>query len=103
MTATTPPDDNSRRRQLVVAVFALAILIPSMLGFVAKFVEFFQTFRSEADGAFAITPMVNYLLATVGFLCLLIWASVNGMFQDIERPKHTMLDREHGLDRGRLE
>jgi hypothetical protein len=80
--------------------FAAAILIPSMLGFGAKFIEFVHTFRGETGGAFAITPIVNYMLASLGFLCLLAWATLNGMFHDVEQPKHTMLDRERELDRG---
>ena len=89
----------SKRRAVVTLVFAVVILIPSMLGFAAKFLEFINTFQSESAGAFAITPMVNYLLASLGFLFLLIWATMNGMFHDIEKPKHTMLEREESLNR----
>ena len=92
--------NSARLRTWVLWGFAIMILAPSMLGFVAKFLEFINTFRGEADGAFAITPMVNYLLATLGFLSLLFWASMNGMFRDIEAPKETMLQRENDLDRG---
>ena len=42
------------------------------------------------NGAFAITPMVNYLLASLGFLCLLLWATRNGMFRDIESAKERL-------------
>lgn len=86
------------RAHWVTLVFAIIILVPSMLGFVTKFIEFVHTFRDDAQGAFAITPMVNYLLASLGFLCLLIWATVNGMFHDMEQPKHVMLRRELMLD-----
>ena len=58
---------------------SVAILVPSMAGFVMKFIEFMRTFQGETDGAFAITPMLNYLLASLGFFCLLIWATFNGM------------------------
>ena len=80
-----------------MAMFAVVILVPSLLGFVAKFIEFANTFRGEADGAFAITPMVNYLLASLGFR-MSIWATYNGMFHDMEQPKYTMLERERQLD-----
>jgi nitrogen fixation-related uncharacterized protein len=89
----------SRRKTMVTLAFAVIILIPSMLGFGAKFLEFIHTFRSQSDGAFAITPMVNYLLASLGFLCMFIWATLNGMFRDLERPKEIMLERERELDR----
>ena len=80
-------------------VFAVIFLAPSMFGFVTKFIEFVRTFRGSSDGVFAITPMVNYLLASMGFLCLLVWAACNGMFLDIEQPKVTMLETEQALDR----
>jgi hypothetical protein len=90
--------NKSRTRAIVTLALAVLILVPSMLGFVAKFSEFIQTFRGETGGVFAITPMVNYLLASLGFLCLLFWAAFNGMFHDIEKPKYTMLERENELD-----
>jgi hypothetical protein len=70
-----------------------------MLGFAAKFIEFMHTFGGDTEGVFAITPMVNYLLASLGFFCMLLWATVNGMFRDVERPKETMLERDAALDR----
>ena len=63
-----------------------------------KGLDYIHTFQGASDGAFAITPMVNYLLASAGFFCLLVWATVNGMFQDIEQPKHTMLEHDAALD-----
>ena len=77
---------------------AIAILIPSMYGFIGKFIEFVQIYRGESGGAFAVAPMLNYLLASGGFLLLLLWATMNGMFHDIEQPKYTLLDRERQLD-----
>ena len=88
----------SSRAQWVTLGFALLILTPSMVGFVMKFAEFIHTFRGDSQGAFAITPMVNYLLASLGFLCLLLWAAINGMFHDMEKPKRIMLQQEMMLD-----
>jgi len=82
----------------VTIVFAVLILIPSMLGFVMKFSELVNLSEGDVDGGFAITPVVNYLLASLGFLCLLAWAAFNGMFTDLEAPKHWMLENEHELD-----
>ena len=82
----------------ITLAFAIVILTPSMIGFVMKFSEFIHTFQGDTQGAFAITPMVNYLLASLGFLCLLLWAATNGAFRDMEAPKHTMLRRELQLD-----
>ena len=88
----------SQTRSILTAIFAVVILVPSMLGFVAKFIELVHTLRTSPDGAFTVTPMLNYLLASLGFLCLLLWATFNGMFYDLERPKHVMLDQERQLD-----
>jgi len=90
---------SNRRRHWVTVLMAIAILLPSMWGFGSKFVEFVLTFRGESDGVFAITPILNYLLASLGFLMLLLWATWNGMFHDIEKPKYTMLETEQQLDR----
>ena len=87
-----------RARQAITIVLALAILIPSLWGFGNKFVEFVTLYRGDVDGAFAISPIVNYLLASLGFLCLFCWAALHGMFDDIERPKRMMLDNEQQLD-----
>jgi hypothetical protein len=83
----------------MTAIFALVILIPSMLGFIAKFIEFIAVFRGQGEGSFAVTPMVNYLLATTGFFCLFGWALLHGMFREIEAPKQRMLETEEWLDR----
>jgi len=95
--AAKPP----RLRTVVLITMSVLILVPSMIGFVMKFIEFIRTFTSGGGGEFAITPMLNYLLASMGFLCLLIWAARNGMFHDIERPKYRMLEIEEQLDRPR--
>ena len=91
--------NNSRTKTIVLIVMSIVILVPSMAGFVMKFIEFIHTFKAESDGAFAITPMLNYLLASLGFFCLLIWAVANGMFHDIESPKHRMLEIDEILDK----
>ena len=80
-------------------VVPLVILVPSMIGFGMKFIEFIAVFRGDAEGAFAVAPILNYLLASAGFLLLFSWAAANGMFHNIEQPKQTMLDNEALLDR----
>lgn len=85
-------------RIIVTAVLALLILVPSMLGFADKFRQLIILCQGNTDGAFAITPVVNYLLASFGFFCLLCWAALNGMFRDVEKPKRQMLETEAMLD-----
>jgi len=82
----------------VTVVFGVLILIPSMLGFVMKFGELMALTEGAEDGGFAITPVINYLLASAGFFFLLLWAAINGMFRDLERPKYLMLENERELD-----
>ena len=92
--------------RVLMILLALGILVPSLWGFGTKLLEFVALARGEADGAFAVTPLANYLLASSGFLLLFFWAALNGMFHDIERPKYTMLENEEWLeqhyDSGRL-
>ncbi len=89
---------SARFRSVVTLLLAVVILVPSLWGFGTKFLELVSLVRGDVDGAFAITPVVNYLLASLGFLCLFGWAAAHGMFHDIERPKHTMLQNEALLD-----
>lgn len=79
-------------------LFALAVLLPSLYGFGTKFLEFIALFRGDVDGAFAITPILNYLLASLGFLLLFGWAALGGMFRNVEQPKYSMLENEAWLD-----
>lgn len=97
MSSTTAP--TQRRVYIATAILGVLILIPSMLGFVNKLLEFKHVVEGNADGAFALTPIVNYLFASLGFLSLLVWSAFHGMFRDIEAPKQVMLEREALLDR----
>jgi hypothetical protein len=90
----------ARRRRIILFVLAIAVLGPSLYGFGTKFLEFIALYRGDVEGAFAITPILNYLLATLGFVCLFAWAALAGMFRDVEGPKWTMLENEALLDRG---
>ncbi|MFO1041654.1 MAG: hypothetical protein U0941_07710 [Planctomycetaceae bacterium] len=94
-TAAVP---KNRRHHLITALLALAVLTPSLYGFAGKFIEFIHIYRGESDGVFAITPILNYLLASVGFFCLFCWAMMQGMFHNVEGPKQVMLDNEARLD-----
>jgi len=89
------------RRRVLGLLLAAVILIPSLLGFGNKFIELVRIYRGDADGAFAVAPITNYILASTGFLLLFFWAAANGMFRDIERPKYSMLENERRLDNPR--
>lgn len=57
----------------------------------------FTTTEAE-DGGFAVAPILNYLLVSLGFLLLFLAAIAQGMFRDIEQPKRDLLVREQFLD-----
>ena len=77
---------------------AAVFIVPGAYGFINKFAEFYHTLRSDPEGSFTILPMLTYLAVAAGFICLLIWAILHGMFHDIERPKYTMLENEEKLN-----
>ena len=79
-------------------VFTLLVLVPTILGFINKFLDLLVVMQGDEEGAFALTPVFNYLLATAGFLCLLFWTAAQGAFQDINRPSHDMFENEQRLD-----
>ena len=104
---TTPPSEStgvvtSRRDRsfawTLTIVFGVVILLPCLVGFVIKFRELLALTNAPEDGGFSITPVINYLLASAGFFFLLLWAALNGMFSDLERPKYLMLENERELD-----
>lgn len=79
-------------------IFALLILIPCFVAFSNKLREFIMLYRGQVDGVFAISPIVNYLLASLGFFFLFWWGICNGMFSRMEEPKRDFLEQEWKLD-----
>ncbi len=86
-----------RPRPWVTVVLAVIILVPALIGFGTKFREFLLLVGDE-DGAFTVMPILNYLLVSLGFLVLFLWAILHGMFHDVEKPKILMLLNERRLD-----
>jgi hypothetical protein len=85
---------------------ALAVsffLVPAGVGFTVKYLDLLILFGSGEEGAFAVVPIMNYLLSSLGFFMLFFWAVRHGMFRDIEKVKHTMLDTENKLDKAEAE
>ncbi len=79
-------------------LFATLVLVPTILGFANKLLDLVLVVQGDEDGAFAVTPIVNYLLATAGFLCLFVWTATQGAFQNLDEPSHSMMENEHRLD-----
>ncbi|GIX05553.1 MAG: hypothetical protein KatS3mg114_1422 [Planctomycetaceae bacterium] len=92
---------STRRSRWLFRLVATLILAPTILGFGQKFVDLWWVLQGDADGMFALTPVVNYLLATAGFVCLLLWTAAQGAFTEIDRPCRDMFAREQWLDRPR--
>jgi nitrogen fixation-related uncharacterized protein len=90
---------DSRKKRIIVAIIAVAILLPASFGFIEKLILFILAVRQDQVAGFTIIPVANYLIVTTGMACLLIWATRHGMFRDIEKPKYDMLEREDELDR----
>ena len=88
-----------RQKALKWLIICLVILGPCLVTFGGKLQMLIAVFRGQAEWAFAVTPVVNYILATIGFLLLFIWAVLNGMFRNLEEPKLMMLTNERMLDR----
>jgi hypothetical protein len=102
--ATRPAADGryTRSRPVLMTVLALVILVPALVGFGNKFYEFLVV-ASNDEHSFAVMPVLNYLLSSLGFLLLFGWAVMQGMFRDIEKPKVTMLENEQRLDAEEME
>lgn len=95
----TPSRPTSRSsRTIFVAIFAVVVLVPSLIGFGNKLREFFLLSTGDQEGRFALSPLTNYLLASVGFFFVMCWAVTCGMFRDVEGPKIALLETEARLD-----
>jgi hypothetical protein len=90
----------SRWRWFAKVIFAFAFfLLPAFLGFGKKFLELLMLLGDDSgEGAFAITPIVNYILASLGFFLMMVWAVYNGMFHDIQKPAESFMKTEAWLD-----
>jgi hypothetical protein len=91
-----------KMRDIFVTIMALVLFIVCAYGFGGKLLELVRLVRESdsaaSEGVFAVAPLMNYLLASAGFLCMLGWAACHGMFHDIERPKKTMLEYDQKLN-----
>lgn len=89
---------HSHRTHWLTYFFAAIVLIPTILGFGNKFLDLVLVMQGDEEGAFAATPIVNYLMATAGFFCLLMWSATRGAFHDLDEPSRVMFENEQRLD-----
>ncbi|MFQ5462463.1 MAG: hypothetical protein ACE5E5_07530 [Phycisphaerae bacterium] len=88
----------SRAKKIFLWIVAIGIAVPGGYGFIEKFIQFVRVLLADKEGGFTIIPIANYLTVAAGMTCLLVWAILHGMFRDIERPKHLMLEREARIE-----
>jgi hypothetical protein len=98
MNTQSHTSEATRSQFWTVLSLSVVILFGCAYGFGEKLIQLFKVAGGDPDGIFALTPIINYLMASVGFLLLMAWAATNGMFRDIERPKCTMLENEQELE-----
>lgn len=84
-------------------VFFLVIIAGAGLAFGFKFYEFFVDLSSHEGFRFAGAHLATYLLVATGFFLLLGFAFLKGHFNDVERPKHELLEREIRHDRAEFD
>jgi len=96
---TQPQPSAFRWPSFLFHVLAVSIfLVPAGVGFTVKYLDLLILFGSGEEGAFAIVPIMNYLLSSLGFFMLFFWAVRHGMFREIEQTKYKMLVTEQELD-----
>jgi hypothetical protein len=88
----------NRTQTWVTIIFGLVVFIPCALGFGNKLFELFKLSQGDTEGRFAFTPLVNYLLATLGFMCLFVWGAMRGTFHNVEDAKQRMLDDDQRIE-----
>lgn len=88
----------TRRMAWGTWLFSAMVLIPVILGFSNKFLDLILIIQGDEEGAFAATPIVNYLFATAGFFCLMLWTACQGAFHELDTPSHVMFENEQRLD-----
>ncbi|MCC7291678.1 MAG: hypothetical protein IT449_06425 [Phycisphaerales bacterium] len=88
----------TRGQRITLWCLMIGILVPAGLGFATKIYEFARAVLSERETQFTLVPLANYFLATLGFLCLFVWAIRHGMLRDVEAPKFSLLEREEQLE-----
>ncbi len=93
-----PGEPGPPRSQRVVLVVFAVVIAAAGAAFAFKFYEFFVDLAHQEGFRFAGAHVLTYLLVAGGFFLLLAHAFVRGHFNDIEQPKHDLLERERRLD-----
>lgn len=92
------PKPRSVLRRRMFTVGAVIGFVITAFGFTFKLVEFLYALEAPEVEGFVVVPVVTYFVVAAGYLLLFLWAWRRGMFKDLERHKHTMLEMERYYD-----
>jgi nitrogen fixation-related uncharacterized protein len=87
-------------RRIVVATFAVAVLVIAGLGFAYKMSEFAMTIAKDDIEGFGVVAVSVYLIGMLPLLFLMLWAVLTGQFRDLERQKYRLFELDGEIERG---
>ncbi len=87
-------------RRIVVAGFAVGVLVIAGLGFAYKMSEFAMTIAQDDVEGFGAVAVSVYLIGMLPLLFLMLWAVLTGQFRDLERQKYRMFELDREIERG---
>jgi len=87
-------------RRIVVAFFAVAVLVIAGLGFAYKMNEFAMTIVKDDVEGFGVVAVAVYLVGMLPLLFLMLWAVMTGQFRNLERQKHRLFELDSDIERG---
>jgi nitrogen fixation-related uncharacterized protein len=93
-----PAGRTSRVLRWVTATMLVAIAAGGA-GFAYKLIQFSKEALTSEVASFALVPILTYVLVSIGFSCLFVWALCRGQFTDVEGPKYRLLELEERHDR----
>ena len=101
--SSPPPEGPSTGRTGRVVRWVTATMLVAIVaggaGFAYKLIQFSKEALTSDVASFALVPILTYVLVSIGFSCLFIWALCRGQFTDVEGPKYRLLELEESHDR----
>lgn len=87
------------RKEHWAAALVTLVVLGAGGAFLYKMVQFARTVAQADIAGFAVIPITAYVLVGIGFTCLFVWALLRGEFNNIEKVKYDILEREEALER----
>jgi len=88
----------TRRNRFLAIAASFLVILAAGVSFVFKLYEFFYDLSAREGFQFAGAHLSTYLLVAGGYFLLLAFAFLRGHFNDIEQPKHDILEEERRRD-----